>query len=445
MNFLIEKLGECSIKSPLVFSTVMDDFVANYVKDSEFIHYDVYANKDEERCDDDLLERAGPRRKIFFEPKNVHAAIATCGGLCPGLNDVIRALVRCLDERYGVKKISGIKYGYKGLIKEYGFESVELNSKTVDEIHKFGGTVLGTSRGGGTRTAEIVDTLEKLKINMLFLLGGDGTLKGAGKIAEEVKKRSLNIAVVGIPKTIDNDIAFIEKSFGFDTAVGKATEAVAAAHTEASSQINGVGLIQVMGRESGFIAAQTAIASHSTDFVLIPEVPFELYGKGGLLSALEKKLAEKNHAVILVAEGAGQNLLSPTADVDASGNKILADIGLFLKSEIKKYFKEKGIGVNMKYIDPSYQIRASQAAPIDSVYCERLGNNAAHAAMAGKTGMIVALVHGHFAHLPIKVVTSKRKKVDPEGALWRDTIDATGQPILMVKNPSNYRAETENS
>ena len=431
MDFKIKNLGECTIKSPLVFSTINDDFIANYVTDDEKVRLDI-SIKPDEKDDESLLEKAGVRERIFFDPSKVHAAIATCGGLCPGLNDVIRAIVKTLEQRYGVKTISGIKYGYQGFLNDYGIPHCDLNFKSVKDIHKFGGTILGTSRGGGNRTSEIVDKLEELGVNQLFLIGGDGTLKGALAITEEVVRRKLDIAVVGIPKTIDNDISYIDKSFGFDTAVGKATEAVAAGNTEAVSQLHGIGLIKLMGRESGFIAAQTAIASHETDFVLIPEVPFHITGKKGLLAALEKKIAQQNNAVIVVAEGAGQDLLESKNATDASGNKILSDIGLYLKDEIIKYFKEKNIHINMKYIDPSYQIRASVAAPIDSVYCERLGNNAVHAAMAGKTGLIVGVVHQEFVHLPISAVVSKRNTVDPEGDLWRDTLDATGQPVLMI-------------
>ena len=432
MDFSIKTLGACKITSPILFSKVDGDFAANYVTEDEAVKLHILANRKEPNHKQVLLEKAGVREKIFFNPAEVHAAIATCGGLCPGLNDVIRAIVKTLQNRYGVKKITGIKYGYQGFLDDYGFPMIDLNTDAVNDIHKFGGTILGTSRGGGNRTSEIVNRLEELKINVLFLIGGDGTLKGALAIANEVEKRGLQISVVGIPKTIDNDIAYIDKSFGFDTAVGKATEAVDAGYTEAASQVHGIGLVKLMGRESGFIAAQTAIASHETDFVLIPEVPFEMNGENGFLKSLEKKLLAQKFAVVVVAEGAGQNLLNADKGKDASGNKILADVGVYLKDEMIQYFKEKNITINIKYIDPSYQIRASVAAPIDSVYCERLGNNAAHAAMAGKTALIVGLVHQEFVHLPIAVVVSERKKVDPEGVLWRDTLDATGQPLLML-------------
>ncbi len=434
-DFSISTLGECKIQSPIALSSKQGDLIANYVSDNEYIR-DVIEGSlgktGEALTHSDLIEKAGPRQKIFFSPNYVHAAIATCGGLCPGINDVIRAIVRCLWSRYGVRRISGIKFGYKGFISEYGFSPVDLNPEVVRGIHKTGGSFLGSSRGGGTRTVEIVDGIEQMNINMVFLIGGDGTQKGSLAIAKEIEKRNLKIAVIGIPKTIDNDLSFIQKSFGFDTAIAKATESVSAANMEASSQINGVGLVKLMGRESGFIATHTAIASHEAHFVLIPEVPFELEGENGFFKHLENKLKENGFALIVAAEGAGQHLVQAEDGVDASGNKKLADIGVFLKQEIAKHFEKIGTHINIKYIDPSYQIRAAIAAPIDSVYCERLGNNAVHAAMAGKTRMLVALVHDKFVHLPIETVVKQRKFVNPESSLWRDALDATGQPTRMV-------------
>jgi 6-phosphofructokinase 1 len=440
-DFTISTLGTCKVDSPIQLSKTEGDFIANYVTDDEFIRYRMDATLDQVigPCKrSELLEKAGPREKIFFSPSHVHAAIVTCGGLCPGLNDVIRAVVRCLWNRYGVRRISGIRFGFKGLIAEYGFETIPLNPVLVDDCHKTGGSILGTSRGGGDRVIEIADAIENLNINMIFIVGGDGTQRGSLEVAEEIEKRGLKIAVVGIPKTVDNDLSFIQKSFGFDTAVVKAAESVAAAHMEAHSQINGIGLVKLMGRESGFIATHTAIASHEANFVLIPEIPFELDGPNGLLHHLEDRLRSRHHAVIVVAEGAGQDLLESAGGTDDSGNKKLADIGVFLKDKMTAYFKSIGLHINLKYIDPSYQIRSVPAAPIDSIYCERLGNNAVHAAMAGKTKLIIGFVHNKFVHLPISVVTSKRNYVDPEGSLWRDCLDATSQPILMVNDKEAF-------
>lgn len=435
-DFSIDELGPRKVPSPIKLSNARGDFVANYVKDNEYVRYnvDVYDNVLETEADaynNNLIQKAGPREMIYFNPKHVHAAICTCGGLCPGLNDVIRSVVRCLWNRYGVRRITGIRYGYKGFLTDYGFDTMPLDPDKVDDIHKTGGSVLGTSRGGGDRVIDIVDAIERLNINILFIVGGDGTQRGALEIASEIEKRGSKVSVVGIPKTVDNDLVFIQKSFGFDTAVVQAASAVAAAHMEAHSQINGIGLVKLMGRESGFIATATALASHEVNFCLIPEVPFELDGERGFLAELEKRVVERDHAVVIVAEGAGQELLKATGEKDASGNIKLGDIGLFLKDRITEYFAKKKIHINLKYMDPSYQIRSAPAAAVDSIYCERLGNNAVHAAMAGKTNLVIGLVHDKFVHLPTRLVTARRNKVNPEGSLWRDAIDATGQPVFM--------------
>ena len=439
-DFTIEELGERKVPSPIKLSNTYGDFVANYVKDTEYVRYNLNVKQDTTDADfssNNLMEKAGPREHIYFNPKHVNAGICSCGGLCPGINDVIRAVVRCLYNRYGVRRIRGIRFGYKGFFQEMGFEPIDLNPDIVDKIHNTGGSFLGTSRGGGNRITDIVDAVEALNLNMLFIIGGDGTQKGSLEIANEIEKRGLKVAVVGIPKTVDNDLMFIQRSFGFDTAVQRATEAVSAAHMEASSHINGIGLIKLMGRESGFIATATALASHEANFCLIPEVPFDLEGENGFLQALQTRIEKRHHAVVIVAEGAGQEMMQLTGEKDASGNTKLNDIGIFLRDKINAYFKEKGIHINLKYIDPSYQIRSSVATPNDSIYCERLGNNAVHAAMAGKTKMVVGLVHDKYVHLPIKLVTLKRNRVNPEGSFWRDTLDATSQPVFMTNHPEN--------
>ncbi|MBO4404838.1 MAG: ATP-dependent 6-phosphofructokinase [Treponema sp.] len=436
-DFSVESLGECKVKSPIELSLEHGAFRAAYVKDTSFVRNRVNVfNKDELETDpkSTYLEKAGPREFIYFNPTHVTAGICTCGGLCPGLNDVIRAVVRCLWNRYGVRRIKGIQYGYQGFFAENNYDTIDLNPDNVDNIHKLGGTFLGTSRGGGDRTGDIVDSIERLGINMMFIIGGDGTQRGALDIANEIEKRGLKIAVVGIPKTVDNDLQFLDRSFGFETAVQKATQAVNSIHMEAKAQIGGIGLVKLMGRESGFIAAATALASHETNFCLIPEVPFELDGPNGLLHHLEDRLKRRGHAVIIVAEGAGQELLQSTNQTDASGNKKLADIGTFLRDSINSYFKKKKVEINLKYIDPGYEVRASVTTANDSIYCERLGNNAVHAAMAGKTKIVIGLVHDKYVHIPIAMATLTRNIVDPESSFWRDCLDATLQPLYMVNN-----------
>ena len=442
-DFTIEELGSRNVKSPIVMSTVRGDKIANYVTDNQFIRYrtDTAIGAQTPVKRSQVLECAGPREMIYFTPAHVHAGIVTCGGLCPGLNDVIRAIVRCLWYRYGVKRISGIQFGYKGFLPECQFPIKTLDPDVVDDIHKIGGTFLGSARGGGNEIGKIVDAMMQLNLNMLFTIGGDGTQKGCLEIAKEIDKRKLKIAMVGIPKTVDNDFAIIDRSFGFETAVDKAVDAVAAAHMEASSAINGLGLVKVMGRESGFIAACTALASHEVNFVLIPEVPFNLEGYNGFLTHLEKRITNRGHAVIVVAEGAMQEQLQTEKKTDASGNLRLIDVGTYLKERIQKFFDEKKIEINLKYIDPSYMIRSAPANPSDSIYCERLGNAAVHAAMAGKTKLIIGLVNNEFVHIPIKAAVSSRNFVDPEGNLWRDTLDATHQPALMVNQFGDNKAK----
>ena len=434
-DFTIDILGEAKIPTPVKMSDVNGDGFADYVSDDDRILYSIDTIKDENGKwipkNSDTVELAGPRKLIYFNPAHVHEAICTCGGICPGLNNVIRAIVRCLWYRYGVRRITGIKFGYQGLLPTSMEPPIILTPEVVDEIQEKGGTILGSARGGGKQVGDIVDTLERMNVNIFFTIGGDGTLKGAQAIADEINRRGLKISVVGVPKTIDNDLAYIQTSFGFDTAVSMAVGVVRCAHVEAKNAINGIGLVKVMGRESGFIAAHTSLAQSDVNFCLIPESPFDLYGENGLLKKLEKRIHDRGHAVILVAEGAGQELLPKTGQTDASGNVRYSDIGLFLKTEIEKYFKQQNTVVNVKYIDPSYIIRSAPADSFDSIYCARLGANAVHAAMAGKTGVLTSMLNDRFIYLPIKLAVSSRSRVNPEGALWRDVLENTRQPVNM--------------
>jgi 6-phosphofructokinase 1 len=442
MDFTIASLGEPKIKSPLALVDGKDAYQSHYVNDDQHILYDIEFDGDLSHHDfsnSGMLEKAGPREHIYFDPAKVRAGIVTCGGLCPGLNDVIRSIVMCLWYHYGTRRICGFRFGYRGFMAEFALPTVELNPDVVVDIHRQGGTILGSSRGLGDRIGDIVDSLERLNINMLFTIGGDGTQKGALDISLEAAKRGLKIAVVGIPKTIDNDLSFVEKSFGFETAVSCAVEAVAAAHVEARDAVNGVVVVKVMGRDSGFIAAHTALAINDANYVLIPEVPFDMENENGLLANLARRLEKRNHAVILVAEGAGQDHMKTTGTGDASGNIKYADIGAYLVDRIRSYFKAKQTEINLKYIDPSYMIRSAPANPNDSIYCARLGANAAHAAMAGKTGLIISRLHQHLVHIPIQLAVSKRNSIDPGGELWRDVVEATGQPLMLQERREKPR------
>jgi len=374
------------------------------------------------------FEPAGPRRKIFFDPSKTRAGIVTCGGLCPGLNDVIRGLTLELCIGYGVQRVYGFCNGFQGFIPEFRRAVIELTPQVVSTINEHGGTILGSSRGEQD-SAAVVDCLERMGVNLLFVIGGDGAIRGAMKIVQEITARGAKIAVVGVPKTIDNDIMFIDQSFGFQTAFSEATKSIRAAHIESTGAPNGVGLVKLMGRHSGFIACYASLAMSNVNFVLIPEVPFRLDGDGGVLAVLRRRLERTGHAVIVVAEGAGQELMEAAGDAtDASGNKKLTDIGPWLRDQITDHFKSVGVELNLKYIDPSYAIRSVPANPHDSVYCVRLAHNAVHAAMSGRTEMLIGRWHGRFVHVPMSLATRHRNTVDPHGDLWMSVLEATGQP-----------------
>lgn len=437
MDFKVETLGPRHISSPVKLSHAIGDFVPNYVDDESRVIVDptiVGKTGSKKWNHTSSFEMAGPRETIYFDPSKVHAAIVTCGGLCPGINDVIRSLVMELWYLYGAKKITGIRYGYRGFLPEYGHDCITLTPEVVSDIHIHGGTFLGSSRGGND-TQGIVDAMERMNINLLFTIGGDGTQKGALAIHTELKKRGLKVGVVGIPKTIDNDISHISKTFGLETAYSVAVQAMHAAHTEAFNAYNGVGLVKLMGRDSGFIAANAALASQHANFVLIPEVQFDLDGPHGFLEYLKKRLEQRHHALVCIAEGAGQNLFEEDPSLmkrDASGNIKPPDIGMFLSDKIKAYMKDAGMEHTLKYIDPSYIIRSAPAIPSDSIYCAILGQNAVHAAMAGKTGIVIGSWNGYYTHVPIEAVTQERKKIDPDGMFWLHVVANTGQPLRMV-------------
>ncbi|MEO6846044.1 MAG: ATP-dependent 6-phosphofructokinase [Chthoniobacterales bacterium] len=376
------------------------------------------------------VEVAGPRSRIFFDPELTGMAVVTCGGLCPGLNNVIRALVLEAFYRYGIRRIYGIQNGFRGFIPEYGYEPLELSPDMVANIHHFGGTILSSSRGRQDE-GRIVDWLERKEVGLLFVIGGDGSQRAALDIHKEAKRRGAKISVIGIPKTIDNDMLFLDKSFGFETAFSRAVEAITCAHAEAKGVMNGVGLVKVMGRHSGFIACHAALARSDVNFVLIPEVPFEMEGERGFLAELVKRLHSRHHSVIVIAEGAGQHLLQETGKTDASGNQILGDIGIYMRDRIEAYLHEKGVEGHLKYMDPSYLIRSVPADPQDSLYCSRLAQSAVHAAMAGKTGMIVGRWRQNYVHMPIHLVTASRQVVDADGDLWQSVLACTGQPAYF--------------
>ncbi len=427
----ISTLGPAKIASPMKQQSRRNSSMKHFISDDARVLADM-TPAGIQKCYDEgtpppSFELAGPREYIYFDPSKLKCAVVTCGGLCPGLNDIIRAIVLELHYNYGVKNIYGIRHGLQGFIPEYGHSVVELNPAAVAGIQDMGGSVLGSSRGNQD-IGMVVDCLERMNIGLLFMVGGDGTLKASKAIVDEISKRKQKISVVGIPKTIDNDIFLVSRSFGFDTAVDVATMAIKGAHNEAEAYPNGIGLIKLMGRHSGFLAATAALAQQDANFVLIPEVSIDLHGDNGLLKALEDRLSARGHGVIIVAEGAGQNFFKGAKQkYDASGNLVLQDIGIFLKDQIAAYFKEKGVDVSLKYIDPSYIIRSLPANANDSVFCGLLARDAVHAGMAGKTKVLISFWNNHYIHVPMDASAGKRKNLDPNGRLWQSVLEATGQ------------------
>lgn len=424
----VPRLGACSVPSPFL------GLDKGFVADSERVL--VYSDTPsvdkylEEGRPMPSFEVAGPRSEIFFRPEEVSCGIVTCGGLCPGVNDVIRSIVLTLNHGYGVRRVLGFRYGYAGLSPQTYREPMPLDPASVENIHMHGGTLLGSSRGPQD-VGDMVDTLLNWRVRILFAVGGDGTLRGASALVEEIARRNLKIAVIGVPKTIDNDLAWIERSFGFSTAVGEARGAITAAHAEARAAWNGIGLVKLMGRHSGFIAAYATLASGDVNYCLVPEVPFAL--GGGFLDTLQERLASRHHAVIVVAEGAGQDLIKAEGEQerDASGNVHLKEIGVFLRDRIARHLTERDIPMSIKYIDPSYTIRSLPANSMDSSFCLILGQHAVHAGMAGRTNMLVGYWNDRFTHVPIRMATAKRKQLDPQGEVWQRVLGTTGQPVRM--------------
>jgi len=416
--FAVETLGPACIPSPLEGTAFTPDDAAMLMDPT------LPAGRAENAS---TVELAGPRARIFFDPRETRAAIVSCGGLCPGLNDVIRAITMVLWHRYGVREILGLRYGYEGLVPACGHALLSLTPDLVEDIHLDGGTILGTSRGPQSESV-MVDFLRDNGISMMFTIGGDGTQRGTRDLVREIRRRGLPISVVGIPKTIDNDLLCTERTFGFETAVAMCREPITGIHMEAKAVNKGVGLVKLMGRDSGFVAAYATLATSDVNLVLVPEVPFSL---PRLLGWLEHRLQRKSHAVIVVAEGAGQDLVSATG-ADASGNRKFGDIGTFLRDAIAAHFKEIGRPALVRYIDPSYTIRSARANPDDSVFCFRLARYAVHAAMSGRTGMVVALMNNRFVHVPVDKAVEQRKRIDPKGSVWQSVLDNTGQPADLT-------------
>jgi len=432
-NNPVKQIGVANIQSslPKICNSKHEDFL--FVDDDNRILHDVTitsANEEQPSCS---FEQAGPRAYNFFDSSKVRAGIVTCGGLSPGINNVIRTLVMQLHHNYGVQSIHGFRYGFQGFIPNYQHDILDMTPANVRNIHNLGGSILSSSRGPQD-PSKIVDCLERNNIRILFCIGGDGTLHGTHAIAKEVERRNEKISIIGIPKTIDNDIPYCVKTFGFETAFSKAVESVQAAHSEAYGFNYGIVIIKLMGRNSGFIAANTSLACPDVNYVLIPEIKFTMDGEKGLLRSLEhgfkvkKEQGRHPHSVIVVAEGAGQDLIENKCDDrDDSGNIRFKDIGVFLKESITQHFIDR-YPVNLKLIEPSYMIRSLPANPHDSIFCYHLADHAVHAAMAGKTDMMIGYWNGHFTHVPLELVIKEQKRINPQGEFWRKVLFSTGQP-----------------
>ena len=421
----IKNLGERTFDSPLARAGVTTGFVP----DEAAIPVDVEIVPGKERREDLVFEKAGPRERIFFDPRTVKAAIVTCGGLCPGLNNVIRSIVLQLHHGYGVShEVIGIPYGYLGTNPASGLVPQYLRVETVADIHRQGGTILGSSRER-VEPEVAVSFLQRLGVNILFAIGGDGTLKGAHLMQKEAERRGYKLAVIGVPKTIDNDIPFVWRSFGYFTALEKAREVIDFAHNEAKGHLNGVGLVRLMGRSAGFIAAGATLASQEVNFTLIPEIPFKLEGERGFLAALRARLGERHHAVVVVAEGAGQDLVPDEPRYQTTGAGGFKNVGLFLVDAIRRDCLRERVPVDVKYFDPAYQIRSAAANSEDSLLCDQLARHAVHAAMAGKTDTLIGLWYNISTHVPIELVVGNRKSIQESNDIWRSVLQTTGQPL----------------
>jgi len=429
-DLVVSRLGPCAIPSPLALSSAAGDFVPDYVSDRARVLAEVEAEEGEAPSPLAFV-KAGARERIYFDPARLRVGIVTCGGLCPGLNNVVRALVMELFHKYGVRDIAGFRYGFEGLVPGVGVTPVPLVPDRVDDIHKHGGSFLGLSRGAQSPSA-MVDELAARGVSILFAIGGDGTQRGAHAIATEARRRGVELAVVGVPKTIDNDVAFVDKTFGFDTAVEVARQAVDAAHNEARGARNGVGVVKLMGRDAGFIAAAATIASHDVNYCLIPEVPFRLEA---LLASLEQRLHRRAHAVVVAAEGCAARVAPDAGGPrDASGNARYAsggnDVGPLLRDAIAAHLQRRGVSASVKYIDPSYMIRSVAANASDAVFCDGLARQAVHAGMAGFTDVLVGRWHRRFTLVPLAAVAGRHRRIDPDDGLWLEVLESTGQPAL---------------
>ncbi len=360
----------------------------------------------------------------------------SCGGLCPGINVVIRELVMALRYNYGVAEIYGIKWGFFGFTKKDCW--VKLNPEDVKEIHLLGGTVLGTSRSGFDGE-EISKHLIKNNVNMVFFIGGDGTHRGIKELSKILKEKKKKIVLVGIPKSIDNDMPIIDKSFGLESAIQESVRTIRAANVEANCNLNGIGLVKLFGRSSGFVAMLSTLAARDVNICLIPEIPFNLYGENGLLDFIFQRIQIKEHCVIVVSDGARFSV----KDYKTTNGKPVEDIGIVIKKEIIKKSEELGIEVNLKYMDPTYVVRAVPANEYDCNLCAKLAESAVHCAFAGFTNFSVGMINNKPCMIPLEKMCGKsERKVEFNSDDYLMLLASTGQPSFYPQDITDEKANS---
>ena len=425
-DLAIARLGERTIDTPLRDLLGGREESVHYVTETDRVLLDDTLGVAKRRSAGTPAELpafnpGGPREKLYFEPSTVTAAIVTCGGLCPGLNNVVRALVLQLANAYGVKSILGFRNGYSGLTDTSA--PLALTPELVRDIHNRGGTILGTSRGG-QEPAAMVDTLARHRVDMLFVIGGDGSLRGAQKIAakpppataarrgghpeDHRQRHSVDRPELRLPdrvrprRRVDPRRAHRGRVHRRRRGTGQADGPAQRLHRLLCDTRQPRSRLRPDPRS--LLPARQ-----------LPALPAQARRSAGARSRGRRR-------------GRRAGAVPRSAETDASGNARLGDIGALLRERVTAHFAQHGTPLSLRYVDPGYAIRSVPANAFDAVYCARLAQAAVHAGMAGFTSMVVARWHGRFIHLPIALATATRNQVDPHGDLWMSVLEATGQP-----------------
>ncbi len=352
-------------------------------------------------------------------------AILTGGGDAPGLNAVIRAAVKTAKIQYGAHML-GIPDGYDGLVQHA--EPWPLDVSEVAGLLYRGGTILGTSNRGDPfsypvekdgkivkedKSDDLIECLKELRIDALIVIGGDGSLA----IANALFQKGIN--VVGVPKTIDNDLKATEVTFGFDTAITTATEALDKLHTTAESHHRAM-VMEVMGRDAGWIALECGIAG-GADVILIPEIPFSW---DSIMKKIENRSKRgSKFSIIVVAEGAvpegGEQVIQASAD-ETHGLVRFGGIGHLVGEQIAKNLKMETRVTVLGHIQ-----RGGKPSTFDRLLSTRFGVEAVHMVVRGEFGQMVALRGGKIIGVPLEEAVGQQKLVDPEGQMIK-TAEAIG-------------------